>query len=82
MSFASRLKALRGNDLEALWAPMRIRQPERVEAWIMWLDGEGELPESRVKDELHLSSMEESEVPELSDALDRLDELGFILNSL
>jgi len=77
-NFAARLEALNDANLEPLWAPMRIRQPERASQWEAWLAGKGERPSAPEPNTQHVSDMSESEIPELSDALDRLDELGFI----
>lgn len=77
-TFANRLEDLRGSDLEPLWSPLRIRQPERAQQWESWFAGEGEHPTTPEIEERHVSDMSEPELPELSDALNRLDELGFI----
>lgn len=77
-TFANRLEDLRAANLEPLWAPLRIRHPERAQQWEDWFAGEGEHPTLPETQEIHVSDMSESELPELSDALNRLDELGFI----
>jgi len=79
--FARRIRALHdeGVDLEPLWEPLRLRRPERCEAWVAWLHGSGPQPAADVRP-LHTSTGEAPEaLPELGDALDVLDqELGFL----
>ena len=66
-------------SLEPLWEQLRLRRPKRAEIWIEWLSNGGELP-TVVVSERHKSTMEApSELPELGDALETLDqELGFL----
>jgi hypothetical protein len=79
--FSGRITDLqqKGCSLESLWENLRLRRPERAEVWIEWLSNGGELPEVAVS-ERHKSTMQApSELPELGDALETLDqELGFL----
>jgi len=79
--FASRLTDLRSFecDLEPLWQLMEARRKGSSNQWIDWLDGSGDMPKSSPKKQ-HISTMEEPEnLPELSEALETLDqELGFL----
>ena len=67
-------------DLQELWTPLKFRRENRYIQWIAWLEGNGEMPSNPLAPSPHQSSLQESgELPELSDALDVLDqELGFI----
>ena len=76
--FAITLKSLEGLDIEALWAPMRVKDEERVNQWQEWLAGNGEQPLTPEIVEPHVSDMTEGELPELDDALDILDDMGFL----
>tara|TARA_B100001287_G_scaffold126888_1_gene106976 strand:+ start:3280 stop:4758 length:1479 start_codon:yes stop_codon:yes gene_type:complete len=79
--FGSRITDLHGYgcDMAPLWQLMEARSSGASRAWIDWLNGEGEMPESTPKRN-HVSTMEAPEnLPELSDALETLDqELGFL----
>jgi len=76
--FASTIKSLQKLDLEPLWAPMRIKDESRVKQWEQWLNGDAEMPTNPVIVERHVSDMTEGELPELDDALDILDDMGFL----
>ena len=76
--FAITLKSLEGLDIETLWAPMRVKDEERVNQWQEWLAGNGEQPLTPEIVEPHVSDMTEGELPELDDALDILDDMGFL----
>ena len=72
---------LREDRLQALWDSMDARRDERSALWKMWLVGEGEVPEPiEILPETHVSSGEEpTELPDLNDALDMLDDtLGYL----
>jgi hypothetical protein len=79
--FSGRITDLqeKGCSLESLWEHLRLRRPERAEVWTEWLSNGGELPEVAVS-ERHKSTMQApSELPDLNDALETLDqELGFL----
>jgi len=79
--FSGRISDLqeKGCSLESLWENLQLRRPERAEIWMQWLSNGGELPEVAVS-KLHKSTMEApTELPELGDALETLDqELGFL----
>jgi hypothetical protein len=79
--FSGRISDLqeKGCSLESLWENLQLRRPERAEIWMQWLSSGGELPEVAVS-KLHKSTMEApTELPELGDALETLDqELGFL----
>tara|TARA_B100001564_G_scaffold335630_1_gene325145 strand:- start:1111 stop:1896 length:786 start_codon:yes stop_codon:yes gene_type:complete len=79
--FASRLTDLHSLecDLQPLWQLMEARRKGSSNQWINWLDGNGDMPKSIPKKQ-HISTMEEPEsLPELSEALETLDqELGFL----
>jgi len=76
--FASTIKSLQKLDLEPLWAPMRIKDESRVKQWEQWLNGDAEMPTNPVIVERHVSDMTEGELPKLNDALDILDDMGFL----
>jgi len=79
--FASRLADLRDRecDLAPLWQLMEARRTASSNQWKDWLDGNGAMPESTQRKQ-HVSTMEEpDDLPELTDALETLDqELGFL----
>jgi len=79
--FSGRITDLqeKGCSLDSLWENLRLRRPERTEVWIEWLSKGGELPEVAVS-KRHMSTMQApSELPELGEALETLDqELGFL----
>jgi len=76
--FASTIRSLEGLDIDGLWAPMKIKNEERVNQWQNWLSGDGEQPTTPEPVEIHVSDMTEGELPDLSDALDTLDDMGFL----
>ena len=76
--FASTIRSLDGLDIDGLWAPMKIKNEERVNQWQNWLSGDGEQPTTPEPVEIHVSDMTEGELPDLSDALDTLDDMGFL----
>ena len=76
--FAVTLRSLDGLDIEDLWAPMRIKNEDRVTQWQQWLVGKAEQPETPIRPEIHISDMTEGELPELDDALNMLDDMGFL----
>lgn len=76
--FAATLRSLDGLDIEHLWAPMRVKNEDRVTQWQQWLVGKAEQPETPTRSETHISDMTEGELPELDDALNMLDDLGFL----
>jgi len=79
--FSKHLGLLKPDRLEALWMTMDARREGRSQRWKDWLSGEGPLPESIAPiQDVHQSTGEApDELPELSDALDMLDDtLGFI----
>ena len=76
--FARTLRSLDGLDIEGLWGPMRVKSEKRVEQWQNWLNGEGDQPQTPERPEIHVSDMTEGELPELDDALDILDDMGFL----
>ena len=79
--FASRLNDLQSLecDLAPLWQLMEARRETSSNQWKDWLDGNGAMPKSTHKKQ-HVSTMEEPDgLPELTDALETLDqELGFL----
>lgn len=76
--FAATLHSLDGLDIEHLWAPMKIKDEDRVTQWQQWLAGEADQPQTPERPEIHVSDMTEGELPELGDALDILDDMGFL----
>ena len=76
--FAATLRSLDGLDIEDLWAPMRVKNEDRVTQWQEWLVGKAEQPETPIRTETHISDMTEGELPELDDALNMLDDMGFL----
>ena len=76
--FATTLTSIKDLDLEGLWAPMNIRDEKRVQQWKDWLEGNADMPTSPERQEKHVSDMTEGELPELDDALDILDDMGFL----
>ena len=79
--FSGRITDLKENNcsLEELWSNLKLRRPERAELWIKWLSEGGEMPQN-VEVKIHKSSMQEpSELPNIDEALETLDqELGFL----
>ena len=57
---------------------MEIRNEERATQWQMWLAGKAEQPTTPEPAHVHVSDMTEGELPDLSDALDTLDDMGFL----
>ena len=76
--FATTLDQIRDLDLESLWRPFEIKDKDRVQQWKSWLNGDGEMPETRAPPKVHISDMTEPEIPKLDDALATLDDLGFL----
>ena len=76
--FAITVRSLEHLNLEGLWSPMKIRNEERATQWQMWLAGEVEQPSTPESIHVHVSDMTEGELPDLSDALDTLDDMGFL----
>ena len=76
--FAITVRSLEHLNLEGLWSPMKIRNEERATQWQMWLAGEAEQPSTPESIHVHVSDMTEGELPDLSDALDTLDDMGFL----
>ena len=75
--FAVTLRSLDGLDIEGLWAPMRVKDEDRVTQWQQWLEGKADQPTTPERPEIHVSDMTEGELPELDDALNMLDDMGF-----
>jgi hypothetical protein len=72
---------LHEDRLQSLWDTMDARRSERSNLWKKWLAGESEVPEPiEILTEIHISSGEEpTELPDLNDALDMLDDtLGYL----
>ena len=65
-------------DISGLWAPMKVRDEVRTLQWQDWLAGKAEQPSTPEQPQIHVSDMTEGELPSLSDALDRLDDMGFL----
>lgn len=76
--FARTVRSLEHLNIDGLWAPMKIRNEARAEQWQLWLDGKAEQPETPDEPETHISDMTEGELPDLSEALDTLDDMGFL----
>ena len=76
--FAATLRSLDGLDIEGLWAPMRVKDEERVAQWQLWMAGEAHQPTTPERPEIHVSDMTEGDLPELGDALNMLDDMGFL----
>ncbi len=76
--FGKTLRSLEDLDIEGLWGPMRIKNEERVIQWQQWIVGEAEQPITPERPEIHVSDMTEGELPELDDALETLDDMGFL----
>jgi hypothetical protein len=49
-----------------------------VAQWQQWLVGEADQPTTPERPEIHVSDMTEGELPELDNALETLDDLGFL----
>jgi hypothetical protein len=75
--FAITIRSLEHLDINGLWAPMKIRDEERVLQWQQWLEGKGEQP-ATPEVAVHISDMTEGETPDLEDALNTLDDMGFL----
>tara|TARA_B100001287_G_C22669508_1_gene524594 strand:+ start:1111 stop:2328 length:1218 start_codon:yes stop_codon:yes gene_type:complete len=75
--FAVTLRSLDGLDIEGLWAPMRVKDEDRVIQWQQWLVGKADQPTTPERPEIHVSDMTEGELPKLDDALNMLDDMGF-----
>ena len=76
--FAITIRSLQHLNIDGLWGPMKIHNEERVTQWQQWLDGKAEQPTTPPVPEIHISDMTEGELPELGNALDILDDLGFL----
>lgn len=76
--FAITIRSLEHLDISGLWAPMKVRDEERTVQWQQWLEGKAEQPTTPEIPLVHVSDMTEGELPNLSDALDRLDDMGFL----
>ena len=76
--FAATLRSLDGLDIEHLWAPMKVKDEGRVTQWKQWLAGGADQPQTPERPEIHVSDMTEGELPELDDALDILDDMGYL----
>ena len=76
--FAITVRSLEHLNLEGLWSPMKIRNEERATQWQMWLAGKAEQPTTPEPTHVHVSDMTEGELPDLSVALDTLDDMGFL----
>ena len=76
--FASTIRSLEHLDISGLWAPMKVRDEDRAAQWQGWLAGDAEQPTTPEQPQVHVSDMTEGELPNLSDALDRLDDMGFL----
>ena len=76
--FASTLIALKDLDLDNLWAPMLIRSEERTKQWKAWLYQNKDQPNAREQATVHISDKTEIEAPDLADALDTLEDMGFL----
>ena len=76
--FAVTLRSLEGLDIEGLWAPMRVKDEDRVTQWQQWLVDKADQPTTPERPEVHVSDMTEGELPELDDALNMLDDMGFL----
>jgi len=74
--FAVTLRSLDGLDIEGLWAPMRVKDEDRVIQWQQWLVGKADQPTTPERPEIHVSDMTEGELPKLDDALNMLDDMG------
>jgi hypothetical protein len=57
---------------------MKVRDEERATQWQDWLAGNADQPTTPELPQIHVSDMAEGELPNLSDALDRLDDMGFL----
>ena len=79
--FAARITDLKNRDcdLAPLWQLMEARKKGSSSQWIDWLSGDADMPKSSQTTQ-HVSTMEEPDaLPELSEALETLDqELGFL----
>ena len=76
--FAATLRSLEGLDIEGLWALMRVKDEGRVTQWQQWVVGKADQPTTPERPEIHVSDMTEGELPELDNALETLDDLGFL----
>ena len=76
--FAITIRSLEHLDISGLWAPMKVRDEERTVQWQQWLEGKAEQPTTPEIPQVHVSDMTEGELPDLSDALDTLDDMGFL----
>ena len=76
--FAITIRSLEHLDISGLWAPMKVRDEERAVQWQQWLEGKAEQPTTPEIPQVHVSDMTEGELPDLSDALDTLDDMGFL----
>jgi len=76
--FAITIRSLEHLDINGLWAPMKIRDEQRVLQWQQWLEGKADQPSTPEVTEIHISDMTEGETPDLDDALNTLDDMGFL----
>jgi hypothetical protein len=81
MRLSKHIPLLREDRLQALWDSMDARRIDRSDLWKSWLAGKSEVPDPiEVLSDIHVSSGEEpTELPNLDDALDMLDDtLGYL----
>ncbi|MDP6870142.1 MAG: hypothetical protein QGI21_05165 [Candidatus Poseidoniaceae archaeon] len=76
--FASTLSKIKHLELETLWSPMAIKDNERTKAWKDWLSEKGPRPKDNPKPEIHISNKTVGDLPQLDEALSKLDDLGFL----
>ncbi len=76
--FANTVMSIKDQNLIPLWSPMEIKNKNRTTAWKKWLEGNGKMPAKYPKPEIHISDKTIGELPELNEALSRLDDMGFL----
>lgn len=76
--FAVTIKSLEHLDIESLWAPMKIRNEQLTLEWQQWLEGKAEQPKTPEPVQVHVSDMNEGELPDVADALAKLDDMNFL----
>ena len=76
--FATTIRSLEHLDISGLWAPMKVRDEARTTQWQEWIAGNAKQPTTPEPAQVHVSDMTEGELPNLSEALDTLDDMGFL----
>ena len=76
--FSITLRSLEGLNIDSLWTLMSVKNEQRATQWQQWLAGEGDKPVTPERPEIHVSDMNEGELPELDDALNVFADVDFL----